>query len=286
MQNLTLSTTPSEKKLYAVKYYEGDTFPLPYHNHERYELTLIIKGNGLRFVGDSVEEFSKGDVVLIGPYLPHKWQIDEAYPKDKQVKAISVFFQEGFPSTDFNTLAELSNINELKRKAKFGVTLDSDIKKGIAQKIKSLLDHIGVSRMLFILQILEDVATSAQYHTLSTVKMNAKTDLNNQRIQRVTNYINDNINTTITLDDVSKIACMHRNSIGRFFKKSIGFSIIEYTNLVRIGKASRLLIETDKKISGIALECGFENLSHFNRMFKKLKDMTPLEYRQHRKPIR
>jgi len=281
-QNLTLRTTPSEKGLYAVKYYEGHTFPLPYHNHERYELTLILKGNGLRFVGDNVEEFSSGDMVLIGPFLPHKWQIDKSYPKEKQVKAISIFFEEDFPSKDFNALSENSHIEELKRKSRLGVAVKKDSSVQIAKIFKSLSKHSNLSLLLNLIGILNEIAKSDQYYTLSTVKIGAKSNLNNQRIELITDYINENLHRNITLAEISKIAFMHKNSIGRFFKKSIGFSVIEYINLLRIGKACQLLIETNKKISFIAYECGYENISHFNRTFKKTKQMTPFEYRKNR----
>jgi len=285
MDNLTISTTPSEKKLYAVKYYEGSTFPLPYHSHERYELTLILEGSGVRFVGDSVEEFSSGDIVLIGPHLQHKWQIDKTHPSERQVKAITIFFEEHFPTFDLTAMVEFSEIQDLKLKAKYGVSISGQCRTITASRLQQMLQKSGMPLVLLILQTLYDIAISKEYNTLSTIKMAARSDINNQRIQDITKYISDNLDKNISLEEVSHLACMHKNSIGRFFKKSTGFSVIEYANLLQLGKACQLLIETEKKISSIAFECGFDNLSYFNRIFKKNKSITPQEYRESRKGL-
>jgi AraC-like DNA-binding protein len=277
-KSITLNTIPYSTDLYSIKFYEGEIFPLPFHNHHYYEITLILKGKGIRFIGDSVGEFKEGEVVFIGPNLSHQWRLDTDY-QEKSVKAISIFFHEDFPIKGFKDIAEMATVEELKRKAKYGLKLFGKLEEIISEKMKSMLQNQGLSSIINLLDVLHSISRSRSFHTLSSLQMEPTSNLSNRRINMITEYIDANLNSKITLNELAEIACMHRSSVGRFFKKSVGFSLIEYINLLRIGKACRLLTHSNEKIKDIAIKSGFENISHFNNQFKKLKKLSPKQYR-------
>jgi len=277
MKPLTLNTTPSFKELYAIKHFEGPNFPLPYHKHDRYELTCIVAGSGIRIIGDNIGEYNSGDVVLLAPQLAHQWQSDSNHKGN--VSAISVFFSEEFPSTDFQQLSEFRPICHAKKLSKKGMLLQDRLSIDVARQITNLYHLTAFDQILHLLHTLHTIGTSSSYELLSTNEPAVIKPSGNERMELITQFIFQHFNKKISLNAIADVACMHPGSVGRFFKQSAGFSLIEYINLVRIGKVCELLNETDKSISTIAMDCGFENLSYFNRCFKRIKGQTPQEYR-------
>lgn len=247
--------------------------------HHRFEMTLIVKGEGTRMIGDKVDYFKSGDLILLAPLLPHLWQ-SQAITPGESVKSISLFFEESFPSKDFQQLTELNAIKEILVLAERGLIFHGDLKKKIVKKLRKLTKQEGLRAILLLLEILQDIAESKDYSILCSEGYSLRKNLDSTRIGKITNYIYENINEPITVDQIAEMGNMHPGSISREFKKSTGYSLIEFINKVRIGNASRLLTETDKPILDICFEVGFQNLSHFNRYFKKVRECTPSEFRK------
>lgn len=278
MKSLLIHTTPQQKYLYAVKKYEGNEFPLPFHMHERFELTCIRKGKGTRIIGDSVGQFEDGDIVLLAPYTSHHWQ--SSLVSQAAVSAISLFFSEEFPTKDFLLLPEFSAISSLLESAKYGIELKGALRKRIASQMTQLPAEYSLDQILRIIDILNDISLSAEYNLLMDRGFSVAKRHDRERINTLVRYIRDHISEKITIEKLADLACMHPGSVTRFFKQSTGFALVEYINLMRIGLACQLLNETNKTVLDIALDCGFHNLSHFNRTFKRLKMMTPGAYRR------
>jgi len=279
MRALTVHTTPDQKSLYSVKTFRGHAFPLPYHNHSRFELTYIQRGRGMRFVGDHVGEYHDGDVVLMAPYLAHQWQSHQSGSR-KKVLAISVFFEQTFPSVDLINLIEFKPVELLKGLAKQGVELRGNLRKEVACKIRQLNQWDDLNRLLQVVLILNQIAQSGEYNLLSRSEELSGNALSSERINRITHYIYHNLDRKICLHEIGEVACMHPAGVGRFFRKWTGFTLVAYINAVRIGKACRMLDETSQPINSIAYQCGFSNLSYFNRCFKRLKGIKPGQYRK------
>jgi len=277
MSSTLINTSPQQKFLYTVKRYEAKTFHLPFHRHERYELTYIIKGKGTRIIGDSIMEYEDGDIVLMSPNTAHQWQ--SARIQESLVSAITVFFSEDFPSKDFKLLPEFNRIAKLLEMSKFGIELKGTLKKEIAAKISELEADYSIEQMMKIMSILNSIATSEEFNILMSQGFLVTKNHDWNRISEIVTYIQNHISEKITIDDLANIVFMHPGSVNRFFKQATGFTLIEYINLMRIGMACELLSNTDKKTSDIAYECGFNNLSHFNRIFKRVKGATPKGYR-------
>jgi AraC-like DNA-binding protein len=281
MEPFLIDTTPQFQSSYFVKRYEDRTFSLPYHMHDKYEITWIKEGQGSRIVGDNVSFFKKNDVLVLGPMLPHQWQSSSITEKEV-AKSISLFFKPEFPSKDFWFQEETKDMKELLTLSSKGLYLEGNLKKNIIKRIKELSVVSGAKGMLLVLEIIQIISDTNEYQTLASEGYINRKNLDTNRINKITNYIFDNLENKITLKLLSEIVNLHPNSLSREFKRATGFSIVDYINKVRIGRTTRLLTETSKPIVDICYECGFQNLSHFNRYFKKVKNCTPTTYRKSR----
>ncbi len=278
---LLIDTTPQSQSSYVVKYYNGTVFTLPYHMHNKYEITWIKEGQGTRIVGDNVSFFKKGDVLVLGPFLPHQWQSSSINDKERAL-SVSLFFKTDFPSKDFWQEKDAQDMQKVLAQSTKGLRLNGELKKDIAKKMRQLLNLRGGKGMLRILDMLQYIADSGEYEILASEGYICRKNLDTGRIAKITNYIFENLGQKISLQSLGDMVNLHPNSLSREFKKATGFSIVDYINKVRIGKATRLLTESSKPVIDICYECGFQNLSHFNRYFKKIKNTTPSIYRKSR----
>ncbi|TLX78122.1 helix-turn-helix domain-containing protein [Labilibacter sediminis] len=281
MKPFLIDTTPQLQKGYSVKPFNAVAFALPYHMHDRYEITWIMEGHGTRIIGDNVSSFKSGDILILGPMLPHQWQ-SSTVNKNERAQSVSIFFNAEFPSKDFWFQNEMRAMKEVIDLSTRGLHLKGKLNKSIARKIKKLSNISGARGVLLILEMLQDISESDQYEILASEGYKCRKNLDTDRINKITNYIFENIEQKISLPILSEMVNLHPNSLAREFKRATGFSVVDYINNVRIGKATRLLTETSKTILDICYECGFQNLSHFNRYFKKVKNTTPSLYRKSR----
>lgn len=275
MESLLINTTPQQINLYSIKKHEGEAFPLPFHMHERYELTYIIKGQGTRIIGDNVKQYEDGDIVLMAPFTSHHWQSNLS-----AASAITIFFSKEFPSKDFQKLPEFQVISQLLETAKYGIELKGKVRQSIATQIAQLTNEYSLQQIIRFLSLLNEIGTSGEYNILMDKGFTISKKQDRERITNIVNHISTNITRKITIKELATIACMHEGSITRFFKQSTGFALVEYINLMRIGLACQILSGTNKTILDVSFECGFPNLSHFNRYFKRIKNCTPSEYRK------
>ncbi len=275
MKPFTQHLPETDTESFRYRHFHRDSFEFVWHHHPEYELTLIIKGSGRRFVGDNISDFKNGDLILAGPNLPHTWY------SNKKVETIVVQFKESFLGKDFLSLPEMRKLKILFENSTYGLFFEEVVSKKIKKKLLQLEKTPPIKKVINLLEILEILSSTKNFAKLST--KNSKTIVNDNkqnRIEPICNYINDNYMRKITLDEISNIASMTPNSFCRFFKKATDKSFTEYVNDLRIGTASILLIETDLPISQVCYNAGFMNLSNFNRAFAKAKKRTPREYRK------
>ncbi len=267
----------SSQHSFLISEFNQNYFDSPWHFHNEYELTFINSGYGTRFVGTSAEAFTVGDLVLIGPQLPHYWRCDTAFYEKKHLIAKSQIIQ--FKNELFfnNELPEMKNIHSLLKKSISGVQfLDG---KKYEKQITSLKNVKGIYRLLSFYAILEELSLDTNYKLLSTNQSSqfyqAKDSVT---FQRILNYIFENLEHDISLDVIALKVHMNKSSFCKYFKKRTKTTFTEYVNGLRIAKASKLLSETDLTISEICFASGFNSLSYFNRQFKKRKEMSPSAY--------
>ncbi len=262
-----------------------DVYPYLYnhwHYHPEAELTLIRKGKGTRLVGDRVERFSDGDLVLLGPNLPHLWRNDSLYFKKMpglHAEAIAIHFMDDCWGKDFLDLPELKSIRELLNRAKKGIRITGKTKMLVAEKMESILHAPEVLRVTTLLEMLYAIARSKDHIILASSGFTKLYDVGNtERINLIYDYTFNKFQEKIAIRDVAAAASISQHSFCRYFKKRTLKTYWEFLQEVRIGYACKLLIENNMSVAQICYECGFNNLSNFNRYFKSLMKKTPLQY--------
>jgi len=253
-----------------------------WHYHAQYELLYISKSNGIRFVGDSVSQFFPGDLVLVGPYLPHLWRNDPSYYNEddtNKVKTIIIKFTRDFIGESTFIKPEFSGINHLLEQSNFGVYFGKDVSNKLHNELIGIIDLSPAEQLIKLLDMLCRLSSAEEKKVLSSTDMRQYTTENSQRIDDVLKYISDNYSSYIKLQDVADIACMTTNSFCRFFKKMTNKSFTRFLNEVRIRNASRLLIQDDMPVSEVGDIVGYKSITNFNRQFKQIMGSTPNKFR-------
>jgi len=270
----------SDLHSFAVKEFTLPRFKAPWHFHPECELTLIAQSGGRRFVGDSIEPFSPGDLVLIGSNLPHYWRNGEEKRKSPS-QAVVVHFREECFGVDFLGLPELAGVRNLLLRARRGLQFSGKTRDTVAELMRGMPSCKGLSRVLTLLQIFKLLVESDEARILSSSGFLPVLDaFAGERINRAYRFIFEHFAEPIRHEDIARDAAMSLSAFCHYFKRVTGRTLTDFINEVRIGHASRLLIETDQPVSKIAFDSGFESLSNFNQRFRKLTGTSPKEYRK------
>ena len=278
--NLLREITPlTQSDCFSVFSRIKSEFDFPLHYHEELELNFIQNAAGAkRVIGDHVEEINDVELVLVGSNLQHGWFTHNC--KTNNIKEITIQFHRDLFEEKFLQRNQLTFIKSLFQRASRGVLFSRETTLAIMPRIKGLIQKQGFDSVLELMSILHDLSISRNFRTLSDASFNKETlSYNSRRIEKIMEHLNNNFGQNITLNDAAKIAGMTEVSLSRFFKLRTGKTFIDTLNDVRLGHASRMLIETTHSINEIAYKCGFNNMSNFNRIFKKKKDSTPKEFR-------
>ncbi|WP_236978949.1 AraC family transcriptional regulator [Membranihabitans maritimus] len=268
---------------FLVKYAEVSHTYNQFHYHNEFELLYHIENKGTRFVGDSIQRFNNGDLVLVGSNIPHYWLSDEEYFQNPDLKAkvVLVQFAPDFLGNTFMHLPEMKLIDDLLIRATQGIQICGEEAKYIGQILKQLPKKEGWEKMLLMIEILCKMSQSRNYNLLASRGFCEASKLGNEeKISQIFNFIVKNHNKNIALEEVANVANMNPSAFCRYFKRSTSKTFSTVLNEIRIGFACKDLINTDKSISEIAYTVGYSHVSYFNRKFKKIKKVTPQEYRE------
>ena len=255
-------------------------FDFPLHYHEEFELNLIINAKGAkRIVGDHIDVIDDLELVLVGPNLYHAWFTHKCESED--IRELTIQFHKDLFEDRFLRKNQLSFIRTMFEKAQRGILFSRETIERLMPRLMRLEQKNGFDSVLELLSILHDLSTSRNMHHLSdSSSNNEQLNYNSRRIEKVFEYMNANYSRAITLNEVSKVANMPDASFSRFIKKRIGNTFIDSLNEIRLGHATRMLIDTTHNVAEVAYKCGFNNISNFNRTFKKKKGCTPTEFRE------
>lgn len=255
-------------------------FDFPLHYHEEYELNLILNAKGAkRVVGGHIDVIDEVELVLIGPNLYHAWFTHQC--QSEAITEVTIQFHKDLFDDRFLKRNQLNFVRNMLDHSQRGVLFSPETIALLKDRILSLDKKSGFDSVLELLSILHDLSVSRNFKTLSDLSFsNDRFQYNSRRIERVFEYMNNNYNRQITLAEVSKLANMPEASFSRFIKKRTGKTFIDTLNEIRLGHASRMLIDTTNTIAEIAYKCGFNNISNFNRIFKRKKFCIPKEFRE------
>lgn len=273
---------PVVNQPFYIKKRMDPKFEFLWHFHPEYELTLILTGQGRRFVGDNIANYEAGDLVLLGPNLPHTWCSEAECGRPALHEALVLQFAEAFFEPGFLAEPEMAHVKRLLERAAQGVLFIGQTALMASRRLLELFNLKGLPRLASFLLILDELGQSAEYQTLSSYgfALHSHPGSGGHQINKACRFINSKFTDSITEREAAANVHMSIPAFTRFFKKTTGRTFTSYLNELRISYACRLLIETDLSISEIAFQAGFCNLSNFNRRFLNLKRVSPKIYRQ------
>lgn len=256
-----------------------DSFDFPLHYHEEFELNYIENARGAqRVVGDHIETITNYELVLIGPLVHHGWFNGQC--KQTNIHEITIQFHKDLFDEKFLSKNQLSYLKSMLQLAGRGISFSQETIQLLAPRIKNLNKKNGFDSVLELMSILHDLSTSRNMKILSDINFFKGMDqYYNTRIDKTFEFMTKNLEKEITLSEVAKLSNMTEVSFSRYFKQKTGTTFIDALNDIRISQAVRMLIETSLSISEIAYSCGFNNMSNFNRTFKRKKACSPKEFR-------
>jgi len=263
---------------------KGRDFYNQWHFHPEIELIYIHKGRGTRFIGNDVHRFEPGEMFLFGSNLAHMWRCDpEYFVEGSKLKAdvTVIYFHHDFLGDKFFNVPELKSIEPLLEKAKQGIKITGNTKMQVKELIGKLPEAKGLERIITLLTILEKIAKSKErqyinpiYHPLKIEKSEAN------RLNKIFHHISDNFQRKITLSEIASVANLSPKAFCRYFKSKTRKTLYDFLLEVRVAHACNLLLEKDMTVYEVCYDSGFNNLSNFNRYFKKIMNKTPLEFKK------
>ena len=244
-----------------------------WHFHPEVEICFTTKSEGRRFVGNSVEDYWKNDLVMFGSNLPH------GFITEKESSQVVIQMQESFLGGEFLDKPETQIIRELFSKAKRGLKFGKKTRKLAQVKIQELFEAENLTQIIKLLELLNILAYSNDYRYITTESFLFDSNMVElKRVQIVYNYILENYTQKVSLEEAAKLVYMTKSSFCKFLKKHAKKTFSQIVNEIRISHACGLMIQTDKKISMIAYESGFNDISYFNRTFRKIMEVSPKEF--------
>lgn len=272
-----------DNSIYRIYEYVVSYFHWPRHYHSEVELMYINEGYGKLYAGDLVIDFKKGDLFLIAPNMSHAFKNSASCPENNDAKKLTgVFFQLDFLGENFLFKKETQRLYELFKKMDKGV-LYFVPGENVVQHITDLLNAEGLEGICILLKILNILAQDSNAEIISDQTAPRKYYIKhstNSKLQDVINYVQRHFDQDISSAKVAKIVNMSGPAFSRFIKLRTNKTFSDALNEIRILHARNLLLETDKNTTDISKACGYNNVSHFNRQFRKFSNMSPAEFRR------
>jgi AraC-like DNA-binding protein len=269
---------------FSIRHDIKPNFGTVWHYHPELELHYVIRGEGVRFIGDNVSNFSSGEVLLLGENLPHTWRCKEEYflgNADLQIEAIVMQFKPDCLGGEFLNLSEAFAIRKLYEKAKKGLVIKGETAQQLKDLMESAILASPLQRLIILLSILEIMTESDEMEMITAANtFYQSNEMETVRLNNVCSYTLANYAKDIRLEDIAAIANLSTTSFCRYFKLMTHKTYNDFLTEIRVSHACRALVENRMSIEIICFESGFNNLSNFYRHFKNVKGITPLEYKK------
>jgi AraC-like DNA-binding protein len=248
-----------------------------WHFHPEYEIVYIEGADGTRHVGEHIGRFTGSDLILIGPYIPH---LNFDYGINTPYQKVVVQMREDFLEKGFPHIPELAHIKTLFERARKGIHFTGKTKDFVGERFKKLQDLSHFEQLIEMLQLLQILANTEEYALLNAKTIEQHYNLKEQqRLKSVYRYIEDHFTEKIEVEDMARLTHLSKAAFCRYFKKMTLMTFTEFLNQYRINHAKTLLL-LDKSVTSVCFESGFESLSYFNRVFKKLVAEKPLTFKK------
>ncbi len=268
---------------FSIGVFQDNLEKSSWHYHNNYEISFITEGSGKRIVADSIEEFQPGDLVFIGPKLPHVWLADKEVRTltARTLEMVFLQFNSNVLSPQLLILPEISNIKKALEMSERGIQIIGNTLNEVSEIMLQLPYLKSFDRMLHFFQLMDIIGKSTTNKSLASREYLAKRfTTSNKRIAAIHEYLMNNYREDIDLSELAALVSMAEGSLCRFFKMNMGITLFEYLNQIKTELACKLLMNKDLSILEICLDSGFNNISHFNKQFKKITGVPPTEYRK------
>lgn len=264
---------------FLLRSFGPEAFDAPYHFHDAYELTYITGGSGKRYIGSHQDDFDSGDLVLIGPNVPHCWKL--AHTDLSDAGAIVIQFSEDRLGATLLTKTEMISVANFLKRAKIGICFATPVSGRIGEQLRVLYKKTEFYRFIGLLEILQQLSEDSagmvfnQQHTIAIQPRTSQ-----QRLGPVFSYLVENYRGKVSLEKAASLAHMTPQAFCKYFKKMTRKTFMETVMEYRVNYAAQQLIQTEKPVSEISFQSGFSDVSFFYRLFKKKMKFSPLNYRR------
>lgn len=259
-----------------------DGIPFLWHFHPEFELTLTSNSRGQRYIGDDISNYDDGDLVLLGPNLPHTWCSAERIDPRTPHIALVMWFTEAWGAGITGTLAEMKPLAALLQRAGRGIVFSRDAAEAARPIIESIPPSEPVVRLSRLMEVLALLATDKGAAPIAGPAADRrKVDSPDRaRVERVLDHLHANYRDRISIGDLADVAALSASGFHRLFRRHTQLTVSDYVAQLRVGQACALLVNSERPIAHVADEVGYANLANFNRQFRALKGMTPREFRK------
>ncbi len=282
MSALFGKTIINENASFSIGIFQDNLEKCSWHYHDYYEISFITEGFGKRIVADSIEEFQPGDLVLLGRNLPHVWIANKETltPNNRSLEMVFLQLPPETLTSDLLTLSELKHVANALKLSERGLRIVGDTLNQVSSIMLQLPYLDNFERFMQFFRLMNIIGQSKDLIPLASVNYNNfHFETKNKRILTIHEYLMKNYRDNIDLKQIASLVHMAEGSICRYFKSIVGITIFEYLNRIKVDFASKLLMEKSLTVSDVAIDSGFNNLSYFNKQFKKVTGVAPLVYR-------
>ena len=274
---------PGEDESFFIGIFQDNLDKITWHYHNNYEISFITEGSGKRIVGDSIEEFQPGDLVFIGRDLPHIWISDKESGtfSNRTLEMVFLQFTSEVLSSSLLSLPEFKNVSRAILLSERGIQVVGQTLNEVSELMLQMPYMKGLERMLHFFKIMDIIGRSdSNIQLASSDYLKTRFKTGSKRIATIHEYLMNNYRDEINLDKISNLVNMANGSICRFFKENVGLTIFEYLNKIKVEFACKLLMKQDLAMLDVCFDSGYNNLSHFNKQFRKITGLTPTDYRK------
>jgi len=264
-----------------IETFNNDSTLFSCHFHNKYEIFYVKEGNGNAHIGDYRGSIQSGNLYLIGPNIPHSFITKSNTSINKnQVKGLLINFEKDFMKHAFIHYNEFKQIERLLENSKRGLLIQTKPYHKIIKLLKLVPILKNAEHILITIQLLNLLTQVDPILLSSTLLNNQKTLQRDLRLEKVITFLTEHFSEEIDLETISSLVAMNPSAFSRYFKEKTETTLMQYIQELRIEHACQLILREDLDIAQIAMDCGFNSISHFNKVFKRIKNMTPSTYRK------
>jgi len=272
-----------EDESFFIGIFQDNLEKSTWHYHNNFEISFITEGSGKRIVADSIEEFQPGDLVFIGRNLPHVWiaEKEARTPSNRTLEMVFLQFTSNVLCPSLLALPEFKHVARALTLSERGIQIVGQTLNEVSELMLQLPYMKSFERMLQFFKMMDIIGKSETNIQLASKEyLKVRFSTGNKRIAAIHEYLMNNYREEIDLKSIADLVNMAEGSLCRFFKMNMGMTLFDYLNQIKTEFACKLLMDNDLSILEVCLDSGFNNLSHFNKQFKKATGVTPSEYRK------